>query len=79
VRLIESIAFVNPSAKELSMIASNMGRVPVSPQKKKMIADCRAQGPMSQQDAAGSHGREMHPQKFVRLVGCHESNAGKHE
>jgi hypothetical protein len=61
------------------MIASNMGRVRASQQKKKMISDCRAQGPMSQQDAAGSHGREMHPQKFVRLVGCHESNAGKHE
>jgi hypothetical protein len=79
VRLIESIAFINPSAKELSMIASNMGRVPVSPKQKQMTDDCRAQGPMSQQDAAGSHGREMHPQKFVRLVGCHESNAGKQE
>jgi hypothetical protein len=61
------------------MIASNMGRVPVSPKQKQMIDDCRAQGPMSQQDAAGSHGREMHPQKLVRLVGCHESNAGKHQ
>jgi hypothetical protein len=48
-------------------------------QKREMIADCGAQGPMSQQDAAGSHGHEMHPQKFVQLVGCHESNAGKRE
>jgi hypothetical protein len=32
------------------------------------------QGPMSQQDAADCHGHDMHPQKFVRLVGCHESN-----
>jgi hypothetical protein len=77
-RLIETVAFINPSAKELSMIASNMGRVPVSPKQEQMTDDCRAQGPMSQQDT-GSHGREMHPQEFVRLVGCHESNAGKLE
>ena len=57
------------------MIASNMGRVPASPKQKQMTDDCGAQGPMSQQDAGGSHGREMHPQKFVRLVGCHETNA----
>jgi hypothetical protein len=86
VRLIESIAFINPSAKELSMIASNMGRVRASQkqkqkqkQKKKMTDDSRAQGPMSQQGAAGSHGREMHPQKLVRLVGCHEPDAGKQQ
>ena len=30
-------------------------------------------GPMSHQDALGSHGAEMHPQKFVRLVGCYDS------
>ena len=48
------------------MIPSN---VPAkSPQKRDMIADCGAQGPMSQQDAVGSHGHEMHPQKFVRLA-----------
>jgi hypothetical protein len=34
---------------------------------------------MSQQDVADAHGHEMHPQKFVRLVGCHESNPGKPE
>lgn len=66
------------------MIASNMGRVRVSQkqkqkQKKKMTDDSLAQGPMSQQGAAGSHGREMHPQKLVRLVGCHEPDAGKHQ
>jgi hypothetical protein len=56
---------------------SNMGSVPAElPQEKDVIAD---QGPMSQQNAADFHGREMHPQKFVRLVGCHESTAGKHE
>jgi hypothetical protein len=30
------------------------------------------QGPMSQQSAFGSHGYDIHPQKFVRLVGCHQ-------
>ena len=35
-------------------------------------ADC---GPMSQQDVSDAHGRDMHPQELVRLVGCHESDA----
>ena len=62
------------------MIASRMGTEPVELlQKRVENADCGPQGPMSQQDAAGSHGHEMHPQKFVRLVGCHDLNAGKHE
>ncbi len=39
--------------------------------------DCAARGPMSQQDAYDCHGHEMHPQKFVRLVGCHD--IGRHE
>ena len=64
------------------MTASTMGAVPTVPAKfpreRDGITDC-AQGPMSQQDAEGSHGHEMHPQKFVRLVGCHDLNAGKHE
>ena len=60
------------------MMMSNVPRVPAeSPQEK--IADSGALGPMSQQGAADSHGHEMHPQKFVRLVGCHESNAGRHQ
>jgi hypothetical protein len=28
------------------------------------------QGPMSQQSTFGAHGYDIHPQKFVRLVGC---------
>jgi hypothetical protein len=32
-------------------------------------------GPMSQQAVFGSHGYDIHPQTFVRLVGCHPSNA----
>jgi hypothetical protein len=56
------------------MIASNLSRVSAElPQKKDPIADAGAHGPMSQQDASDRHGHDMHPQKFVRLVGCHES------
>jgi len=62
------------------MIASRMGTEPVELLQKRVENNvCGPQGPMSQQDAAGSHGHEMHPQKFVRLVGCHDLNAGKHE
>ncbi len=28
-------------------------------------------GPMPNQGSMGGHGHEMHPQKFLRLVGCH--------
>jgi hypothetical protein len=62
------------------MIASNMGSVPAEfPQEADTIAESGTQGPMSQQDAVGSHGHEMHPQKLVQLVGCHVSNGGKHQ
>ena len=62
------------------VIASNEGQVPAeSSQEKDVIADRSAPGPMPQQHAGDSHGHEMHPQKLVRLVGCHNSNAGKHE
>ncbi len=69
------------------MTMSNVARVPAEfPQQKDPIADSGThrleqrpdQGPMSQQDAADCHGHEMHPQKLVRLVGCHESNAAHH-
>lgn len=61
------------------MNPSNAGAIPAEfPPKKDVIADCGV-GPMPQQDAAGSHGHEMHPQKFVRLVGCHDSVTGKAE
>ena len=39
---------------------------------KDVSADC---GPMSQQDNSDAHGRDMHPQELVQLVGCHESDA----
>jgi hypothetical protein len=71
----------NRSAKkELSMIPSKIRAVPPEPsQETDAVADCGARAPMSQQNAGDSHGREMHPQKLIRLVGCHDPNAGKHE
>jgi hypothetical protein len=68
------------------MITSNLARVSAElPHERNLIADGGAQGfaqgpvqgPMSQQDAADCHGHDMHPQKFVRLVGCHESNSAR--
>ena len=35
------------------------------------VVDCK---PMSHQNS-GDHGYEMHPQQFVRLVGCHDAPA----
>ena len=60
------------------MISRRVGAAPAEfPQKRDVLADDGDHGPMSQQDAVGSHGHEMYPQEFVRLVGCHGS--GKHE
>jgi hypothetical protein len=62
------------------MISLKLGSVPAEfPQKRDMINDCDAQGPMLQQNAVGSRGNESYPQKFVQLVGCHDLNARKHE
>jgi hypothetical protein len=64
------------------MIPSNVGSVPAElPQKEDVdvIADRGANRPMSQQHADDSHGHEMHLQKLVQLVGCHDSNAVKRE
>jgi hypothetical protein len=36
-------------------------------------------GPMTQQGTMGAHGHEMHPQGFLRLVGCHESGRQKED
>ena len=59
------------------MVASNMGSAPAEPSKKKQIPkNC---GPMSQQGAMGGHGHEMHPQEFVRLIGCREARMHKED
>jgi hypothetical protein len=81
VRYFAEVDWFNQStqAKELSMIPSNGGSASAElPQKKHMISDCGAPGPMPQQDVVGSHSHEMYPQKLVQLVGCHDQNAGKH-
>lgn len=31
-------------------------------------------GPMCQQSPLGAHGHDMHPQEFVRLIGCSDQN-----
>jgi hypothetical protein len=36
-------------------------------------------GPMTQQGMMGAHGREMYPQGFLRLIGCHESTRQKED
>jgi hypothetical protein len=46
-----------------------------SPRKKDVIGDGGAPGPMPQQNAGDSHGHDMHPQKLVQLVGCHDPHA----
>jgi hypothetical protein len=46
------------------------------PARKPSPANC---GPMTQQGMMGAHGHEMHPQGFLRLVGCHETNRQKEE
>ena len=61
------------------MTASRPGSVPAEVPRKRDATDRCGQGPMSQQNAVGAHGHEMHPQKLVQLVGCHDANAGKHE
>jgi hypothetical protein len=66
-------------AKELAMISSNMGSVDGQfPQNSRLDSDC-APGPMPQQDTVGYHDHEMHPQKFVQLVGCRDLNAARYE
>jgi hypothetical protein len=66
------------------MTASSPARIPAEFSHHEQMtsnggADVPVQGPMSQQDAADCHGHDMHPQKFVRLVGCHESNGAQED
>jgi hypothetical protein len=46
-----------------------------SPRKTDVIGDGGVPGPMPQQDAGDCHGHDMHPQKLVQLVGCHDPHA----
>jgi hypothetical protein len=57
--------------------SSYRGAAPADRQQKQpALANC---GPMTQQDAMGAHGYEMHPQGFVRLIGVHEADRQKKE
>jgi hypothetical protein len=64
------------TASSVTASANNVSSQPPSsteaPHEKDVSADCR---PMSRQDVSDAHGHDMHPQKLVRLVGCHESDA----
>ena len=50
-----------------NMTASSQGRTEQSPPKP---VHCP---PMTHQNS-GSHGHEMYPQQFVRLIGCHDAS-----
>ena len=47
-----------------------------SAHEEELASDC---GPMTQQDMRNAHGHDMHPQKLVRLVGCHDMSVRKSE
>ncbi|MBK3660828.1 hypothetical protein JJE66_06115 [Bradyrhizobium diazoefficiens] len=55
-----------------NMSTASDGRTPAEPSIAK-LDDARC-SPMSHQNS-GSHGHEMHPQQFVRLIGCHDKPA----
>jgi hypothetical protein len=62
------------------MVASNRDLLSAEfPHKEEVAADGGTHRPMPQQATASGHGHEMHPQKLVRLVGCHDLNAGKNQ
>ncbi|MBR0740177.1 hypothetical protein JQ581_24920 [Bradyrhizobium liaoningense] len=52
-----------------NMTASNLGGM--SEEQSRAKPDNVHCQPMSHQNS-GDHGYEMHPQQFVRLVGCHD-------
>ena len=55
------------------MVSHRVGMAPAKLSKERNVPlDNGDHGPMSQQDAICPHGSEMYPQKFVRLVGCHD-------
>jgi len=55
------------------MTLSHVHSAPAELPKQKSIAT--QSGPMPQQGSMGDHGHEMHPQKFLQLVGSHVSTA----
>jgi hypothetical protein len=63
-------------SRELFMTASALRPVSAVPMHEKNVKDGSVDcGPMPQQDMSDAHGHEMHPQKLVQLVGCHDDGA----
>jgi len=53
------------------MTASQLGPASAKTQQEThRTSNCQ---PMPQQDLIGGRGHDMRPQKFVRLIGCHDS------
>jgi hypothetical protein len=71
------LGYVNRSAlidREQSMTASSLDKASAKPscaQQSDVHCEPVHCEPMSHQNS-GDHGYEMYPQKFVRLVGCHD-------
>ena len=58
------------------MTASALRRAPAEPSHAKDVKDVSVDcGPMPQQNMSDAHGHDMHPQKLVQLVGCHDDSA----
>ena len=56
--------------------AARAGQASAEPPNKRSRPNC---GPMTQQGTMGAHGHEMHPQGFLRLIGCHETDRQKED
>jgi hypothetical protein len=85
-REIETSIDLPFSTRELTMVASSTAasdpgadracEAPAELLDKPSRGNC---GPMIQQGTMGAHGHEMHPQGFLRLIGCHDSNRQKQD
>ena len=65
-------SIIKSSSATLSTM--NVSKLPPHPAEPPREHDVSADfGPMSRQDIFDAHGYDMHPQKLVRLVGCHDS------
>ncbi len=64
------------AASYLGATDPSAGGTPAKLPKKPSRANC---GPMTQQGTMGAHGHEMHPQGFLRLIGCHETGRQKED
>jgi hypothetical protein len=63
------MASQNMATTNVTIVSNGSTAVEPSPAK---LDDARCP-PMSHQNS-GSHGHEMYPQQFVRLIGCHDTS-----